>query len=188
MCTTAKIAVAYALHIITDYPAFDGGSVSVRAENDVIRVSWATPSGFFTTITLMQCRDSVDTSDDCISHDVTDVTTLSVSRSSGTLLSLVVWQDRDDVVSYDIPRVSNYGRSTPTRGDCTDSKKRHIKKNTLNCFIYLFSVFILSLRSGGRVGLILGSVITVFAVAAIASVIMATWSLRGRRGKNQVRY
>ena len=111
--------------------------MSVRAENDVIRVSWATPSGFFTTITLRQCRDSVDTSDDCISHDVTDVTTLSVSRSSGALLSLVVWQDRDDVVSYDIPKVSNYGRSTPTRGDCTDSKKQHILKKYTQLF-YLF--------------------------------------------------
>ena len=116
LCTTAKIAVAYALHIITDYPAFDGGSVSVRAENDVIRVSWATPSGFFTTITLRQCRDSVDTSDDCISHDVTDVTTLSVSSSNGTHLTLVVWQDRDDVLIHVVPMESTSGRSSSKEG------------------------------------------------------------------------
>ena len=121
--------------------------MSVRAENDVIRVSWATPSGFFTTITLMQCRDSVDTSDDCISHDVTDVTTLSVSRSSGALLSLVVWQDRDDVVSYDIPKVSNYGRSTPTRGDCTDSKKQHEKDENKGLKIHSIVLFICFLFS-----------------------------------------
>ena len=71
-------------------------------EDDDIRVSWATPSGFFTRMTLRQCRDSGDPSDDCISHNVTNVTTVSVSRSNGTLLTLVVWQGRDDVLSYDL--------------------------------------------------------------------------------------
>ena len=85
-------------------------------EDDDIRVSWATPSGFFTRMTLTQCRDSGDPSDDCISHDVTNVTTFSVSRSNGTLLTLVVWQDRDDVLSYDVRIDSNSGDSGPEQG------------------------------------------------------------------------
>ena len=48
----------------------------------------------------MQCGDSNDDSETCISHDVTNVTTLAVRRSDGTILTLVVWQDRDDVLVY----------------------------------------------------------------------------------------
>ena len=65
-----------------------------------MHVSWATPSGFFTAVTLMQCGDSDDDSETCINHNVTHVTTLTVRRSDGTVLTLVVWQDRDDVLSY----------------------------------------------------------------------------------------
>ena len=50
----------------------------------------------------MQCRDSVDTTDDCISHDVTNVNSLIVDRTNGTVLTLVVWQDQDDVLNYQI--------------------------------------------------------------------------------------
>ena len=95
---------------------FAGELVSVIAERDVIRVSWATPSGFFTMITLMQCSDSVDTPDVCISHDVTDVITFSVSRSDGTLLTLVVWQDRDDVLSHQVHMFSEANDSNSGEG------------------------------------------------------------------------
>ena len=64
----------------------------------------------------MQCHDSVDASDDCISHDVTNVTTFSVSRSNGTLLTLVVWQDRDDVLSYDVQMFSESTDSNSGEG------------------------------------------------------------------------
>ena len=102
--------------MVTDQPAFDGGSVRAVTAGDAIRVSWATPSGLFTRMTLMQCRDNGDSSDVCVNHDVTEVTTLSVSRSNGTLLTLVVWQDRDDVLSYDVRIDSNSGDSGPEQG------------------------------------------------------------------------
>ena len=96
---------------------FAGDLVSVRAERDVIRVSWATPIGFFTRITLMQCRD--DASDVCINHDVTDVTTVSVSRTNGTLLTIVVWQDRDDVLSCRVQTEPNDDEPISKEGEAT---------------------------------------------------------------------
>ena len=102
--------------LFTDQPGFNSGSVGTVSEGENIRVSWTTPFGFFTTLSLIQCRDSNDDSENCITHDVTDVTTLSVNRSNGTLFTLVVWQDRDDVLSYQFEIDSGDSSSTEDKG------------------------------------------------------------------------
>ena len=64
----------------------------------------------------MQCGDSNDDSETCISHDVTNVTTFTVRRSDGTVLTLIVWQDRDDVLVYRVT-ISSDSNSGTTSDD-----------------------------------------------------------------------
>ena len=49
---------------------------------------------------LMQCRANNDLSETCISHDITNVNTITLTGSDGTIFTLVIWQDRDDVLRY----------------------------------------------------------------------------------------
>ena len=61
-------------------------------------ITWQTPTGFFTRVTVQQC---VDNDGPCLVHSVvTFVNTLTVSKSNGTELELIVWQDGDPVLRH----------------------------------------------------------------------------------------
>ena len=126
------------LFCIADQPAFNGGSVETRAEGDEIHISWATPSGFFTAVTLMQCLDSGDDNDDstCIHHNVTSVTTLAVRRSDGTVLTLIVWQDRDDVLSYRV----NEDEHNPGNKDSGAALLNHFIANIFSSILAILQI------------------------------------------------
>ena len=74
--------------------------MNVIEDGDVLHVSWDPPTGDFTSVILYQCHNRDDEYGACIGHDVTDVSSLTVSRSDGDWLKLVWWQDRDDVLTY----------------------------------------------------------------------------------------
>ena len=88
------------LIFVSEQPGFDPGSVNVIEDGDVLHVSWDPPTGDFTSVILYQCHNRDDEYGACIGHDVTDVSSLTVSRSDGDWLKLVWWQDRDDVLTY----------------------------------------------------------------------------------------
>ena len=88
------------LHLVSEQPGFGTGNANVTEDGDVIHVSWDPPTGDFTRVMLYQCHDPDDEYDACVGHDVTDVSSLTVSQSDGEQLKLVVWQDRDDVLTY----------------------------------------------------------------------------------------
>ena len=74
--------------------------VSVIYRDEVIFVEWSIPHVYHTRGFIEQCRDDVIDASACIEHDVTmDYSGgLTVNRLNGTSLSLVVYQDRDEVV------------------------------------------------------------------------------------------
>ena len=67
---------------------------------------------------MMQCRSSSDIYDDCLRHDVTGETTLIVSRNDGDWMTLVVWQDRDDVLSYQVSIATESTKKSSCTGQC----------------------------------------------------------------------
>ena len=74
--------------------------VRVVYHNDVIFIGWSIPPVYHTLALIEQCSDDVATDAPCIDHDVTSDQSggLTVRRLNGTSLSLVVYQDRDEVV------------------------------------------------------------------------------------------
>ena len=74
--------------------------VTVVYHDDVILIGWSIPPVYHTLAIIEQCFDDVTTDTPCIEHDVTSSQSggLTVSRLNGTSLSLVVYQDRDEVV------------------------------------------------------------------------------------------
>ena len=74
--------------------------VSVIYRDEVIFIEWRIPRVYHTRAFIEQCRDDVIDASACIEHDVTmDYSGgLTVNRLNGTSLSLVVYQDRDEVV------------------------------------------------------------------------------------------
>ena len=85
---------------ILEQPGFDASSVNITQDGDESHVSWDPPTGDFTRVILYQCHDRDDEYDACIAHDVINVTSLTVRRSDGDWLTLVWWQDRDDVLVH----------------------------------------------------------------------------------------
>ena len=77
--------------------------MNVTEDGSDMHMSWDPPTGDFTRVMLYQCHDPDDEYDECVSHDVTDISSLTVSRSDGERLKLVVWQDRDDVLVHRVP-------------------------------------------------------------------------------------
>ena len=67
---------------------------------------------------MMQCRSSSDIYDDCLRHDVTGETTIIVSRNDGDWMTLVVWQDRDDVLSYQVSIATESTKKSSCTGQC----------------------------------------------------------------------
>ena len=103
-----RVSYCELIRYISDKPVLDAASVSAREDGDVIQVSWAAPSGYFTALTLIQCHDADEEHEsNCSRHDVTNVTALIVNRTDGTVLTLVVWQDGENVLSYQIPLQSD---------------------------------------------------------------------------------
>ena len=88
------------LYSLLEQPAFDAGSLNITQDGDESHVSWDPPTGDFTRVILYQCDDQYDEYDACISHDVINVTSLTVRRSDGDWLKLVGWQDRDDALTH----------------------------------------------------------------------------------------
>ena len=83
-------------------------SVNAQVDGDVIQVSWASPSGHITAMTLIQCHDADEEHEsNCSRHDVKNVNTLVVNSTDGTVLTLAVWQDGDKVLSCLIPLQSD---------------------------------------------------------------------------------
>ena len=72
--------------------------VTVIHHDDVILIGWSIPPVYHTLAIIEQCSDDVTTDTLCIEHDVTSNPSIGLSRLNGTSLSLVVYQDRDEVV------------------------------------------------------------------------------------------
>ena len=85
--------------------------MNVSLARDTVQLTWPAPTSFFTALTMVQCHNADDSHQSCLHHDVTDVTTLIVIRDDGEWLTLVLWQDLDDVLSY---RISIAVESTKT--------------------------------------------------------------------------
>ena len=81
-----------------DIPSFNGDSVNIVQRNNITVITWAAPVGFFTRITMKQCFLNTT----CVQDHVipAGVNELSVRESDGTEMTLMLWQDRDAVLSY----------------------------------------------------------------------------------------
>ena len=68
--------------------------------DDVILLAWSMPATYYTRAFVEQCTEGTAVNATCIVHDVTSEVTngLAVNRLNGTSLSLVVYQDRDEVL------------------------------------------------------------------------------------------
>ena len=75
------------------------GDLQVTHQGDLIVLSWSLPHADYSRVVVKQCHDDVMT--ECIEHDVTSDESdgaLVVSSDNGTRCSLLVYQDRDEVV------------------------------------------------------------------------------------------
>ena len=90
--------------------------VSVIYRDDVIFVEWSIPQVYHTRGFIEQCRDDVIDASACIDHDVTTDYSggLTVSRLNGTSLSLVVYQDRDEVVRLPLTQKDSIDKDDDT--------------------------------------------------------------------------
>ena len=73
--------------------------LQVTHQGDLIVLSWSLPHADYSRVVVEQCHDDVMT--ECIEHDVTSDESdghLGVSADNGTRCSLLVYQDRDEVV------------------------------------------------------------------------------------------
>ena len=72
--------------------------MNIEQRNNITVITWEAPVGFFTRITVKQCF--VNTT--CVADHVipAGVNELSVRESDGTEMTLMLWQDRDAVLSY----------------------------------------------------------------------------------------
>ena len=96
----AQHCIFYSARLLTflDIPTFNGGSVNIEPLSDSTVITWAAPVGFFTRITMKQCFvNTTCVQDHVISAGVNE---LSVRESDGTEMTLMLWQDRDAVLSY----------------------------------------------------------------------------------------
>ena len=79
-------------------PYFNAESLVWGVIGDFTVISWETPTGFFTRVTVQQCNSNDGLCSE--PYDVTGVNTLDVSESDGTELELIVWQNQDPVLRY----------------------------------------------------------------------------------------
>ena len=91
-------------------PTFNGNSVNMELNGDLIMITWAAPVGFFTRITVRQCFLNAT----CVADHViaAGVNSLTVRESDGTEMTLMVWQDRDAVLSYSFTLTPAVDRKT----------------------------------------------------------------------------
>ena len=114
-CTCSVLCVA-------GEPYFDVGNVIVIDDGGgFLNVSWQRPTGEFTSVTVYQCRNPNDENDACVSHDVINVASLSVTKSDGLLLTFVVSQDRDDVIVYAFTSIPEERSSVNSKHDISVS-------------------------------------------------------------------
>ena len=108
---------------VSGRPALSTANINATQVSDDIHVFWELSAGDFTRITLVQCHDPHDEYDACARHDVTNVMSLTVSQRHGEWLTLVVWQDRDDVLSYriSVESAEPTQKSTSERGSAKEN-------------------------------------------------------------------
>ena len=109
--TEARVSTfLLSIGFFSDVPFFDGESVNTQPLSDRTVITWAAPVGFFTRITVKQCL--VNTT--CVADHVISagVNVLEVRESDGTEMTLLLWQDRDAVLSYSFTLTPAVNRKT----------------------------------------------------------------------------